>query len=86
MSGNATYGFVLFYDLLSAVAAKQFMDGENIHGNNIRVCIIILVNKSGQQWLFQTHDVIIHVVPVDTTCHIHVSLMWPYPPGKQGPF
>ena len=37
MSGNATYGFVLFYDLLSAVAAKQFMDGENIHGHNIRV-------------------------------------------------
>ena len=37
MSGNATYGFVLFYDLQSAVAAKQFMDGENIHGHNIRV-------------------------------------------------
>ena len=37
MSGSATYGFVLFYDLLSAVTAKQFMDGENIHGNNIRV-------------------------------------------------
>ena len=37
MSGNATYGFVLFYDLLSAVSAKQFMDGENIRGNNIRV-------------------------------------------------
>ena len=37
MSGSATYGFVLFYDLLSAVSAKQLMDGENIHGNNIRV-------------------------------------------------
>lgn len=37
MSGSATYGFVLFYDLLSAVSAKQFMDGENIHGNHIRV-------------------------------------------------
>lgn len=37
MSGNATYGFVLFYDLLSAVAAKQYMDGELIHGHNIRV-------------------------------------------------
>ncbi|CAI8054149.1 Msx2-interacting protein [Geodia barretti] len=37
MSGNATYGFVLFYDLLSAVSAKQFMDGENIHGHSIRV-------------------------------------------------
>ena len=37
MSGNATYGFVLFYDLMSAVHAKQYMDGENVHGNNIRV-------------------------------------------------
>jgi len=37
MSGNATYGFVLFYDLMSAIHAKQYMDGENIHGNHIRV-------------------------------------------------
>ena len=44
MSGNATYGFVLFYDLLSAVAAKQFMDGENIHGHNIRVSLFYTVN------------------------------------------
>lgn len=40
MSGSATYGFVLFYDLLAAVSAKQFMDGENIHGNNIRVSFV----------------------------------------------
>ena len=39
MSGNATYGFVLFYDLMSAVHAKQYMDGENVHGNNIRVSV-----------------------------------------------
>ena len=37
MSGNATYGFVLFYDLMSAIHAKQYMDGENVHGNHIRV-------------------------------------------------
>ena len=38
MSGNATYGFVLFYDLMDAVAAKQCMDGELVRGNKIRVC------------------------------------------------
>ena len=37
MTGNATYGFVLFYDLMCAVTAKQYLDGENVHGNNLRV-------------------------------------------------
>ena len=37
MGGNATYGFVLYYDLLHAVNAKQCMDGQNVKGNNIRV-------------------------------------------------
>ena len=37
MSGSATYGFVLFYDLNDAVTAKQYMDGMSIRGNNIRV-------------------------------------------------
>ena len=44
MSGSATYGFVLFYDLMCAVAAKQFMDGENVHGNNIRVSSLYMYN------------------------------------------
>ena len=37
MTGTATYGFVLYYDLMSAVNAKRFMDGESVHGNKIRV-------------------------------------------------
>lgn len=37
MGGNATYGFILYYDLMSAVNAKQYMDGHNLKGNNIRV-------------------------------------------------
>ncbi len=37
MSGAATYGFVLFDDLMNAVAAKHYMDGQNIRGNKIRV-------------------------------------------------
>lgn len=37
MSGNATYGFVLFYDIISAITAKQYMDGANVGGNFIRV-------------------------------------------------
>lgn len=37
MGGNATYGFILYYDLMSAVTAKQYMDGHNLKGNNIRV-------------------------------------------------
>ena len=39
MSGNATYGFVLYYDLHCAVTAKKFMDGKVINGNKIRVSI-----------------------------------------------
>ena len=41
MGGSATYGFILYYDLLSAVTAKHYMDGHNIKGNMLRV--------SGQQ-------------------------------------
>ena len=37
MGGNATYGFILYYDLHSAVSAKKYMDGTVIGGNNIRV-------------------------------------------------
>ncbi len=37
MGGNATYGFILYYDLMSAITAKQYMDGHNLKGNNIRV-------------------------------------------------
>ena len=37
MGGNATYGFILFYDLLHAVSAKQCMDGQTVKGNCIRV-------------------------------------------------
>ncbi|XP_064384598.1 msx2-interacting protein-like isoform X2 [Halichondria panicea] len=37
MGGTATYGFVLYYDLSSAIVAKKYMDGQNIKGNNIRV-------------------------------------------------
>lgn len=37
MSGNATYGFVLFFNLLSAINAKKAMDGAKIGGNKIRV-------------------------------------------------
>ena len=56
MSGNATYGFVLFYDLMSAVHAKQYMDGENVHGNNIRVsvegmCVPTGTYTLGDNWL-----------------------------------
>ena len=46
MSGSATYGFVLFYDLLSAVSAKQYMDGENIRGNSLRVRIYYMSIQS----------------------------------------
>lgn len=42
MSGTATYGFVLYYDLMSAVNAKRCMDGESIHGNKIRVSLFLL--------------------------------------------
>ena len=42
MGGNATYGFILYYDLMSAVTAKQYMDGHNLKGNNIRVCITMV--------------------------------------------
>ena len=48
MSGSATYGFVLFYDLMCAVAAKQFMDGENVHGNNIRVSSLYMYMYIGK--------------------------------------
>ena len=37
MGGSATYGFILYYDLMSAVTAKQYMDGHNLKGNHIRV-------------------------------------------------
>ena len=37
MSGNATYGFILYYDLQHAIIAKKFMDGTVISGNSIRV-------------------------------------------------
>ena len=30
MGGSATYGFILYYDLLSAVTARQYMDGHNM--------------------------------------------------------
>ncbi len=43
MSGSATYGFVLFDDLMNAVTAKHYMDGQNIRGNNIRVSDIAWV-------------------------------------------
>lgn len=37
MGGNATYGFILYYDLMSAVTAKQYMDGHDLKGNKLRV-------------------------------------------------
>ena len=37
LGGSATYGFVLFYDLLHAIQAKKYMDGESLGGNKIRV-------------------------------------------------
>ena len=37
MSGSATYGFILFYDLLNAINAKRDMDGTQLGGNKIRV-------------------------------------------------
>ena len=40
MGGTATYGFVLYYDLSSAIVAKKYMDGQNLKGNNIRVRIL----------------------------------------------
>lgn len=42
MGGSATYGFILYYDLMSAVTAKHYMDGHNLKGNNIRVCVELL--------------------------------------------
>ena len=42
MGGNATYGFILYYDLMSAVSAKQYMDGHNLKGNSIRVSVFII--------------------------------------------
>ena len=41
MGGNATYGFILYYDLLHAVRAKQCMDGQTVKGNCIRVSKIL---------------------------------------------
>ncbi len=41
MGGTATYGFVLYYDLSSAIVAKKYMDGQNLKGNNIRVRILV---------------------------------------------
>lgn len=35
--GQATYGFVLFFDLMSARTAKKFMDGTMIGRNAIKV-------------------------------------------------
>lgn len=40
MGGTATYGFVLYYDLSSAIVAKKYMDGQNLKGNIIRVRIL----------------------------------------------
>ena len=40
MGGNATYGFILYYDLLHAVSAKQCMDGQTVKGNCIRVSVL----------------------------------------------
>ena len=40
MSGNATYGFVLFFNLLSAINAKKAMDGAQLGRNRIRVRLI----------------------------------------------
>lgn len=37
MGGSATYGFILYYDLLSAVTARRYMDGHNMKGNTLRV-------------------------------------------------
>ena len=37
MSGSATYGFILYYDLHCAITAKRCMDGRVISGNKIRV-------------------------------------------------
>lgn len=37
MGGSATYGFILYYDLMSAVTAKQYMDGHDLKGNKLRV-------------------------------------------------
>jgi hypothetical protein len=37
MGGSATYGFILYYDLMSAVNAKQYMDGHDLKGNKLRV-------------------------------------------------
>ena len=45
MGGNATYGFVLYYDLMSAITAKQYMDGQNLRGNAIRVSILFVMNR-----------------------------------------
>ena len=39
MGGYATYGFILYYDLMSAVSAKQYMDGHDLKGNKLRVSV-----------------------------------------------
>ncbi len=46
MGGTATYGFVLYYDLSSAIVAKKYMDGQNLKGNNIRVRILYATKYS----------------------------------------
>lgn len=43
MGGTATYGFVLYYDLMSAITAKKYMDGQNLKGNNIRVLFTLTI-------------------------------------------
>ena len=43
MGGTATYGFVLYYDLMSAITAKKYMDGQNLKGNSIRVRYMYVV-------------------------------------------
>ena len=42
MGGNATYGFILYYELLHAVSAKQCMDGQTLKGNCIRVSKVLI--------------------------------------------
>ena len=48
MGGNATYGFILYYDLMSAVTARQYMDGQNVKGNNLRVSRGRICGESGE--------------------------------------
>ena len=43
MSGNITYGFVHFLDLMSAIVAQKRMNGERMGISRLKVCVCVCV-------------------------------------------